>query len=57
MTWSNKGTYGFIFLKSAIRSKQYDDNLWLIFDYLELESDANINLTAGIMSGYNETWR
>jgi hypothetical protein len=56
MTWTNKGTYGFVYVKSGFRTHSVDNTVWIWFDFLDLEYDKT-NFTLGVTTGYNETWR
>jgi len=55
MRWYNNGTYGWIYTRTLYAGKRWDEDLWIVFDYLDTDVDRNVNLRVGLTASWTET--
>jgi hypothetical protein len=54
--WTNKGNYGWLYVRNKIAGKRWEEGIWIMFDYYDSSVDANINMIVGLTASWTEAW-
>jgi len=56
LRWYNNGTYGWIYTATLYAGKRYEEDMYISFDYVDLESDGDRGMIVRTTASWTEAW-